>query len=128
MSQVEFLGFDKPSVHQTQQNIIFCCVAKGRCYSNELTGIGKGSDIEEAQRNARKNLDEVCREFTNTLNGGGLKPATEAQLDLIRSMCESRDMDMQQVIRSLTNKGINSLTGSDAHSIIRNLKEQNDNF
>ena len=56
------------------------------------------------------------------LNGGGLKPITNKQQKLIKTIAKEKDIDLDNLITKQFNKCIDNLTGSEANSVIKKIK------
>ncbi len=60
-------------------------------------------------------------EDKNKHNGGGNKPASEKQLDMIRGKCSRLRVSPDTVCREVCNRSLNELCGSEADAVIKSL-------
>ena len=100
----------------------------------ELGVLDSAKLVEDARLKAEQNVakrlhcatvqEDPSMKNKSTLQGGGNKPATKKQMQLISNLCDSKNIDMNSYIAS---KGYdpNNLTGSDSDKLIRNLKSKN---
>ncbi len=55
-------------------------------------------------------------------NGGGSKPASEKQRDMIAGQCRKRGIEPNELCHTVCNRPLHELQGQDAHAIIQHLK------
>ena len=58
------------------------------------------------------------------LNGGGDKPCSDSQVNLLHRCASERGVDPGQVVRNMYGKSIDELTGGEANQVIRAIKNR----
>lgn len=67
-------------------------------------------------------LPEGQSQDKSALNGGGDKPRSDKQVNLLHQCASNRGLDPGQVVRNMYGKSIDDLTGSEANFAIRAIK------
>lgn len=142
MSNKIYLGTKCIHASTNEKEKYFVCNSEALVDGKTFSEIGDGSTIESARENAKHNLKAVVDRYDKQSqsgmnifdrhperkktpkelrNGGGNRPISEKQIDLIRNKAEKRNEDADKLAEQLYHKPLNGLTGAEAHSIIQKL-------
>jgi len=142
MSNKIYLGTKCIHASANEKEKYFVCNSEALVDGKTFSEIGDGSTLENARENAKHNLRAVIDRYNQQsqsginsferhserketpkelMNGGGNRPISEKQIDLIRDKAEKRGDDGDKLADLFYHKPLKSLTGAEAHNIIQKL-------
>lgn len=143
MGELIFLGTEYVDGFSNGNNRFFICNAQVACGNRIFKGTGAGNTLVQAQETAKSNAIACANgvvmhkqnvDFSNCsnqhfasqtkdrLNGGGTKPATQAQINLVEKLARENMRNGAEVASAAFGKQLGELTGSQADSLIKQLK------
>lgn len=143
MTSKIFLGCSCVHVSETEKGKLYVCNSEALIDGQKLSEAGEGPTLETARQNANKNLGNLVSKYEEKtignivksgnsianrneiskemLNGGGDKPISPRQKQLIYDRANQSGQDAENLARECYGKKLSEMTGSEANSLIRNL-------
>ena len=132
-----FSGLSFASTYQQGDHRYFICNANAKYNSECYCGTGVGTSLEEGAANAKRDLLKTIHAQANPIlqtstiegepadkscyNGGGKKPISGKQLDLIKNLGEQHSQNPEKIARAKYGKPLGELCGMEASEMIQNL-------
>lgn len=134
-------------VHNNGGRDLFICRLKAEYKDITLCAAGTGNTIKECQDQAQDNLEALAKRWrdrdepqscinsyqynqnyiehdgSSKFNGGGNKPISSSQINLIEKLGRERHVAPVEKSLEMFGKEINELRGGEANELIRLLKE-----
>lgn len=146
MSNKVFLGYSCVHVSETKNGKHYVCNCSALVDGHEICEIGESSTLDAAKEQASRKLTDIANRYDNDvknstyrdnallpktpenskdmLKGGGQKPISEKQSNLIYDVAEQQGHDVNKLATNFCGKPLHQFTGQEADGLIKELKRR----